>query len=76
MIKPDVIVCLGATAATTIVGPGTKIATQRGEFIATDYCPKTIVSWHPSAILRMTDQQRSDEMFNMLVSDLGQAARI
>ena len=65
-----VLICLGATAANAIITPGFKITSQRGQWHSTDYCDRTIASWHPSAILRSVDQASSEQKFNQLVHDL------
>jgi DNA polymerase len=70
----QVLVCLGATAAKAIIDPGFKISRQRGEPVATDYCKRTIATWHPSAILRsatVDDQRKKREQ---LTYDLRVAA--
>lgn len=73
-VKPDVLICLGATAAQAILGRDFRITSQRGTFWPTDWCDKTIASWHPSAILRMVDPQRRQQMHDDLVADLSAAA--
>ena len=68
-----VLVCLGATAANAIITPGFKITSQRGQWHSTDYCERTIASWHPSAILRSADADSSEQRFQQLVTDLNLA---
>ena len=65
-----VLVCLGATAASAIIGPEFRITKGRGRAVATDYCEDTIATWHPSAILRTPDQENKTQKFQQLVSDL------
>ncbi len=73
LIKPSVLVCLGATAAQAIMGRDFRITQRRGETIETDWCPRTLATWHPAAILRMADPVRRDQMKAQLISDLRQA---
>ena len=73
LVQPQRLVCLGATAATAIIGRGFSITRQRGQFMDTEYCPQTIATYHPSAILRVPDKEASARMFEDLVSDLKQA---
>ncbi|WP_233903186.1 UdgX family uracil-DNA binding protein [Stieleria maiorica] len=73
LIQPQVIVCLGATAAQSLFGRDFQISKGRGKLIATDWCERTIATWHPSAILRMPDQARKSEMEQQLFDDLVRA---
>ena len=68
--EATVLICLGATSANAIITPGFKITKQRGQWYPTDYCDRTIASWHPSAILRSVDQASSEQKFQQLVTDL------
>ncbi len=59
IVKPRVVVCLGATAAHALFGSAFRITQQRGHFLPTEWCPLTIATYHPSAILRApTPDQR------------------
>jgi uracil-DNA glycosylase len=67
-LGPRCIVCLGATAATSLIGPQARVMQLRGEVIAnTAWAPAVVVTVHPSAVLRAEDGQR---YFDMLVDDL------
>ena len=70
LIKPKTLVCLGATAAQVLLGRTFRITQRRGEIMATEYCSRTIATWHPAAILRAPDKQRRHEMKEQLISDL------
>jgi probable DNA metabolism protein len=74
LIGPEVVVCLGATAAKQVIGPEFRVSTERGQFIPSDYCGQTLATWHPSAILRAPRSERRDEMQSQLVADLQLAA--
>jgi DNA polymerase len=73
LVKPDVLICLGATAAQSLMGTDFRITRQRGQFIATSWCDSTIATFHPSAILRIPDPERRDRMWADLVADLASA---
>jgi DNA polymerase len=75
VIKPDVLVCLGATAARAIFGDKFRITKDRGRFEATRWAPKTIATYHPSAVLRGEDETQQAELYAMLLEDLGKVAR-
>ncbi len=70
LVKPERLVCLGATAAQAIIGRDFSITRQRGQPMATEYCEFTLATYHPSAILRVPDKEQSKQMFDHLVNDL------
>jgi uracil-DNA glycosylase family protein len=74
-INPEVLVCLGATAARAIFGASFRIMKDRGQFAATRWAPKTIATLHPSAVLRGENDAQQAELYGMLVEDLGKVAR-
>ncbi|UYL07240.1 UdgX family uracil-DNA binding protein [Bdellovibrio sp. SKB1291214] len=73
-IKPKVIIALGATAATSILGKLVKINEVRDKVITNNSLAESIViSWHPSAILRAYDQKDANEKLAQLKIDLAKA---
>jgi DNA polymerase len=63
IVKPEVIVCLGATAAQSLLGPSFKVTHRRGELIPHELAPYVAATVHPSSILRALDEDtRRDEM--------------
>jgi uracil-DNA glycosylase len=67
-LTPACIVCLGATAAASMLGPQARVMELRGSVIAnTAWAPAVVVTVHPSAVLRADDGAR---YFEMLVADL------
>jgi len=75
LIKPDILVCLGATAARAIFGDKFRITKDRGHFAATRWAPKTIATYHPSAVLRGETDAQQAELYAMLLEDLRKVAR-
>ena len=73
--RPEVLVCLGATAAQALFGRDFRITKSRGEFIASEWCDRTIATWHPAAVLRNPDAGRQAAMKDEMVRDLTAAAR-
>ena len=58
-VRPELIVCLGATAAQSLLGSGFKITQSHGKVQQADGFPPIIATLHPSAILRArTDEDR------------------
>ncbi len=73
-VKPEVIVCLGATAAQTLLGPEFRVSKQRGEWVGSELAPKVMATVHPSSLLRMRRSVDRDGAFQALVADLAKAA--
>jgi len=74
LIKPEILVCLGATAARAIFGDTFRITKDRGHFAPTRWAPKTIATYHPSAVLRGEDDTQKAELYAMLLEDLRKVA--
>jgi DNA polymerase len=74
-IKPEILVCLGATAARAILGDQFRITKDRGRFAPTRWAPQTIATYHPSAVLRGETEAQQAELYAMLVTDLRLVAR-
>ncbi len=76
-VKPDIIVALGITAATSVLGRLPKIGSERGKIIKDNpYAKSVIISWHPAAILRSFNQEELDQRLRDLVEDLKLAAKL
>jgi probable DNA metabolism protein len=67
-IKPELVVCLGATAAQALMGREFRITSERGQFFPHPRAKQLVATIHPSAILRMPD--RYEEEYAMFVRDL------
>src|SRR5688572_30703550 len=52
LIKPEVLVCLGATAAQALLGSNFKVSQQRGQFVSSPWATHSVATVHPSSILR------------------------
>ncbi len=75
VIEPEVLVSLGATAAQAIFGRDFRITSGRGKVQATQWCSRTVATWHPAAILRAPDTGRREEMKQQCIDDLRAATR-
>ena len=73
-IRPELLVCLGATAAKAICGNEFLITQQRGRFLRSRYCERTLATFHPSAVLRAESEPRQHELYSSLVLDLSLVA--
>ena len=69
LVRPRVIVCLGATAAQALLGPRVKVTELRGQFVASELPAKVLVTVHPSSILRGAPEDRAAS-FARFVADL------
>jgi DNA polymerase len=70
-VKPKLIVCLGATAAQTLMGPQFRITKDRGKiFTNQEWAPALLATNHPSAILRVPDPEGREEAYRSFVHDL------
>jgi DNA polymerase len=76
VVKPDVIVALGATAAQALIGPQFRVTKQRGEFIESTLAPYVMATVHPSSILRAPDDETRQLEYRLFVDDLKKLARV
>jgi DNA polymerase len=76
VVRPHVVVCLGATAGRSVLGRSVRIGAERGKLIepAEPAGPQVVITTHPSALLRLRDRSEWGEAFDELVSDLKVAA--
>jgi uracil-DNA glycosylase len=76
LVKPRVLVCLGATAAQALLGKSFKVSKQRGEFVrSSSLAPIVTATVHPSSILRAPDDDARREEMRRFVDDLRRIAR-
>jgi DNA polymerase len=76
LIKPKVIVCLGATAAQALLGPKFLVSKQRGQFIESTLAPYIMATVHPSSILRAPDEETRHVEKRRFIDDLKKVARV
>ena len=74
LVKPRVLVCLGATAAQALLGKSFKVSKQRGEFVESSLAPLVTATVHPSSILRAPDDDARREEMKRFVIDLKKVA--
>ncbi len=68
-IHPELVVCLGATAAQALMGRDFRITADRGKFYPHRWAKELVATIHPSAILRALPE-RYDEEYELFVRDL------
>jgi DNA polymerase len=74
-VRPDLIVCLGATASQALMGAAFRLSAHRGEILPGPDGRRVLATIHPSAVLRAPDEDGRREAFDGLVADLRVAAR-
>jgi DNA polymerase len=70
VLKPDVIVCLGATAAQALIGKQFKVSTHRGIFVESTLAPYVMATVHPSSLLRAPDDETRRRETLRFIEDL------
>jgi uracil-DNA glycosylase len=70
LVAPKVLVCLGSTAARAIFGPSFRVTKQRGQVLPSPFAAKTVVTVHPSSLLRQPDEETQEREYALFVSDL------
>ena len=75
-VKPKVLVCLGATAAQTLLGRNFRVSRQRGEFVPSSLAPYVLATVHPSSLLRAPDEETRQQERALFVEDLRKVARL
>jgi DNA polymerase len=77
-VKPVVIVCLGATAAQSVMGPQFKLLQSRGQVFPSPMADAAhvVATVHPSSVLRAPDSDARREAFEGLVADLKVVAKL
>ncbi len=76
LIKPKVIVCLGATAAQALLDPKFRVSKQRGQFIESTLAPYILATVHPSSILRAPDDETRRVEKRRFIDDLKKVAHV
>jgi DNA polymerase len=75
-VRPTVLVCLGATAAQSLLGKQFRVTKQRGEWIDSDWAEYVTATIHPSAILRQRDDESRHAELARFVDDLSKVAAV
>ncbi len=75
IVKPNLVVAMGATAAQTIFGPTFRVTRERGKVLASKLAPRVLATVHPSSLLRQPDEASRLREYKHFVSDLRVAVR-
>ena len=70
VVHPEILVCLGATAAQALLGNDFRVTQMRGQWLESGHAARTLATVHPSSILRAPDPQAREEQYAAFVNDL------
>jgi len=72
IVRPKLVVCMGATAAQTIFGPAFRVTRERGKVLSSDLTPngRVVATVHPSSLLRAPDEESRRREYAAFVADL------
>jgi len=76
LLKPMVLVCLGATAAQALLGKDFRVSRQRGIFIQSALAEHVMATVHPSSILRAPDDETRQAETRRFIDDLKKVAKV
>ena len=75
LVRPEVLVCLGSTAAQALLGRTFRVTQQRGRFVESSLAPLVTATVHPSSILRAPDDEARTRELKAFVADLTTVGR-
>jgi len=75
IVKPKLVVAMGATAAQTIFGPTFRVTRERGKVLSSKLAPRVLATVHPSSLLRQPDEKSRQREYKHFVADLRGALR-
>ena len=76
VVRPQVLVCLGATAAQALLGKEFRVSSQHGQLVDSELAPYATATVHPSSILRALDEEARKAQMAAFVKDLRKIARL
>lgn len=74
LVKPHMLVCLGATAAHALLGRSFRVTQHRGRLIDSPLAPRVAATVHPSSILRAADEESRHAEMRRFIDDLKRIA--
>jgi len=69
-LQPELIVCLGVTAAQSVLQRAVKVTEERGKLLDSPFGVKALVTVHPSSLLRIQDRPDKETAWKAFVRDL------
>jgi DNA polymerase len=74
VVRPHLLVLMGATAAQSVLGPAFKVTKDRGKVMSSPFGVPALATVHPSSILRATDEESREAALAGFIADLKVAA--
>ena len=74
VVRPQLVVCLGATAAQAFLGKKFKVTRERGKILTSPLAPRVLATVHPSSILRAPDDETRRLEMHRFIDDLKKVA--
>jgi uracil-DNA glycosylase family protein len=75
LVKPKLLVCLGATAAQAVFGPSFRVTRERGKVLSSKLAPRVLATVHPSSLLRQPDEDSRQREYKRFIADLRAASK-
>src|SRR2546421_891750 len=75
LVRPKLLVVLGATAGQAIFGPSFRVTRERGKVLSSKLAPKVVATVHPSSLLRQPDEESRHREYKNFVADLRVAVK-
>jgi DNA polymerase len=75
VVRPRILVCLGATAAQALLGRDFRVTKMHGQWVPSELAEKVLATVHPSSILRAPDPEMRQRQYLEFVADLSVVAR-
>jgi len=75
VVRPKIVVCMGVTAAQSVLGKSVRVTKERGKFIESHSSPITFITIHPSAIYRQREKDEQEKEYRRFVSEMKQLRR-
>ena len=70
IVRPKLVVCLGTTAAQSMLGKVVRIGVERGRFLENEFAGTLFVTIHPSAILRQREKAEREKEYLHFLADM------
>jgi DNA polymerase len=70
VVRPGLLVCLGATAAQAVLGPAFRVTRERGKVVGSELAARVVATVHPSSLLRQPDEESRKREYKLFVADL------
>lgn len=75
VVRPKIVVCMGATAAQSVLGKLVRVTKERGKFIESGSGPITFITIHPSVIYRQREKDEQEKEYRRFASEIKQVQR-